>query len=293
MINLFIDFSFLCHRALHSMGGLNHADIPTGVLYGFFESIRALAADPRIRSNQCHLFLDSKQSYRRQLFPAYKAKRHQDKSPEERRTAAALHQQMGLLAGALPGMGFPTYIQVGLESDDLLAKAAERGGVVITADSDLWQCISPGTAWFDPGRNVMYGPLSFREKKGIDPWHWRMVKALAGCHTDEVPGIPGVGEKTAIDFINHNLPAKGKKWAAIHSPAGAATVERNLALVSLPHPRTRAVDLWPITYNEAAFFAFAKEHGMASYLEAPRMNEWLAFFAGRFDTTHKRGALRG
>ena len=288
---VFIDFSYLAHRAFHAMETLAYEDLGTGVIYGFFEQLRTVCFDTRIKSNRVGLFVDSKQSYRKRLFPAYKQKRHEEKTPEEMAQSQELHRQMNLLIEALPGMGFPVYMQTGLESDDLIAKVGHREcfggdvlqrGVMVTADGDLWQAITAFVSWFDPGRNVWLDAEGFRAKKAVWPCQWAGVKALCGCHSDGVPGIPGVGEITAIGYINGTAKRKGKRFDDIESPIGLAIIKRNLELVTLPHPKTRPFKLREPAYNPAAFFAFCEAHGVASYLEGKRW-VWDAFFAGQMD----------
>ena len=306
MIWVLVDFSFLCHRAYHAMRGLSHNDIATGVLYGFFQELKTICFDPRICSNRVTLFLDSRQSFRKQLFPAYKQKRHEEKTPEEIHQAHELHKQMDLLEDALPTMGFPLYRQTGLESDDLIARTAldlttnpitpidDLRGVMVTADGDLYQCITEHVHWFDPGRNVWLDMEGLRAKKGIDAYHWGGVKALAGCHTDGVPGVPGIGEKTAIDYLNGNRVKSTKRQDAINSPEGLAIVVRNLELVCLPHNKTKHFDLKMPSYDIGAFVDFCKTNGVESYLEGPRWEEWQRFFRGKMVTwpqPRKRGTL--
>jgi DNA polymerase-1 len=302
MIQVLIDFSYLAHRAYHAMQGLTHDDYATGVLFGFFEQLRTICYDYRVLSNEVHLFTDSRQSYRKRLFPDYKRKRHQDKTEEEQAQAAVLHTQMDTLIDLLPTMGFPVYRQTGLESDDLIAQAAlqlhraGQVGVMVTADGDLYQTITPQISWWDPARDVWMNPTDFYMKKHVHTIQWASVKALAGCHTDGVPGVPGVGEKTAVQYITGNMRERGTRWASIQGRAGLAVVERNLELVTLPHPKTRPVELKAPDYTPAAFFAFCSMYGVASYLEDPRRRQWGAFFAGRFgdsiSTPRRRGEIR-
>jgi DNA polymerase I len=301
MIWVLVDFSYIAYRAYHSMHGLSHGDIQTGVLYGFFEELRSVCFDPRIKSNKVALFLDSRQSYRKRLFPAYKQKRHEDKTPEEMQQVVELHRQMDLLVDEiLPTIGLPTYRQTGLESDDLIARVCEEDGehVIVTADGDLYQCISVENTWFDPARNLWLSrPTDLLKKKGVYPLQWSMIKALSGCHSDGVPGIPGIGEKTAIKYSNHTLPKTSKKFKAIESKEGQEIIKRNFQLVHLPHAKTGPVLLREPSYNPAAFFTFCKKYGMQSYLDGPRHREWLAFFHGDMEqqnlqTARKRGERR-
>lgn len=306
-----IDTSYLAHRALHSMNGLEFEDFPTGVLYGFFEQLRTICLDHRILSNKVALFLDSRQSYRRRLFPAYKEKRHQDRPEEEIVQMGIMKRQMKVLTETvLPSIGFPLYRQTGCESDDVIAQAAgllttgamevgEQGrtAVIVTADGDLYQCISDAVHWYDPARDLYLDVMGFIQKKLVDPSSWAAVKALAGCHTDCVPGIPGVGEGSAVKFLMHLLPTHHKRYKDINSPHGVAIYKRNLLLVTLPFHKTKKFSLRLPEYNPKAFFEFCKDFGMKSYLEGKRKREWGSFFSGNLTSgqqmPRKRGEKRG
>lgn len=288
-----IDSSWLAYRALYGLGDLRggDTDAPTGVLYGFFEQLRTVCRDPHIRSNQAAIFFDSRKSYRALAYPAYKQKRKQERTPDELALLQVVYGQMRLLrTEILPAIGFPVYRQTGLESDDLIARVAAdltyegRGrkmAVMVTADGDLYQCISESVHWYDPGRGRYLDPTEFfNEKMGLKPEQWAEVKALAGCPSDNVKGIPGVGEKTATVHVLGMLPVQPKRLAAINSSEGKDILQRNLKLVRLPHARTRPLTLTPARYDAEAFFAVCRQYGMRSYLSGPKHLDWQDFFAG-------------
>jgi hypothetical protein len=300
MIQVLLDFSYIAHRAHHSMGGLSHEDMGTGVLYGFWEQLRSLCFDPRIRSNQVHIFCDSRQSFRKRQFPAYKQSRHENQGPEEMARRHELRRQMDILLDeALPQMGFPVYMQTGLESDDLIAMAAStlsKAGfpaVMVTADGDLYQCITHHVSWFDPARNLWLAPDSFYLKKGCWPREWALVKAMAGCHTDGVPGIPGIGEKTAIAHIAGDLKPNSRKQQTILN--NQAVVGRNLNLVRLPHSKTKPFDPRLPHYDITTFLQFCGDYGMSSYtvVGSTRRQQWENFFAGRMGEGQQTARRRG
>jgi DNA polymerase-1 len=290
------------YRALHSLGrlGLEYGDVPTGVIFGFFNQLRQVCQQPQIASNRVAIFADSRKSHRKKAFPDYKGKRHQDKTPEEWETHRVMTDQRDLLvARILPDIGLPVYRQTGLESDDLMASAAreltmdsaqgkngERKGVIVTADGDLYQCINKVIHWYDPQRRIYHDVKSFEAAKGIKPHRWGRVKQLAGCHTDNVPGIPGVAEKTAVAFLNGTLPSHHHRYKVISSPEGQEIIERNCPLVVLPHPRTKPVKLREPEYKPEVFFAFCKKYGLASFLTDEK--GWRAFFRGPKQYTPRR-----
>lgn len=297
---LLIDLSYLAHRARYALDGLQFQDLPTGVLFGFFEQLRTICHDERCRSNRVAMFFDSKHTYRKKDFPDYKAHRKDKLTEEEVEQLHVMYQQVKLLrTEILPAIGFPIYQQTGCESDDLMAIAArefkglERQAVIITADGDLWQCITPAVHWYDPCRKRYLDPDGFRTEKGLRPEQWKEVKALAGCDGDGVPGIPGVGTKTAVDYLLGKLNTGYKRAKAIVSPEGRAIYERNKGLVFLPHPKTKPISLLEPEYKAEEFFKMAERYGLLSFLKEPKRGEWMEFFKPLSDRSRTRGLLDG
>ena len=218
------DASWLAYRARYSMRDLCHEDMPTGVLFGFLEQMLATCQDPKVLSNKVAVFFDSKKSHRKREFPDYKKKR-QEKTPEEWEELKIMHSQLEILrTEILPAIGFPVYRQTGFESDDLIATAAEyistegrnKRAIIISSDGDLYQCITDSVHFYNPMTGKYFDPTDFLESKGIVPEMWGEVKALAGCTSDSVPGIRGVGEITACKYLLNELNG-GKKRDAIES----------------------------------------------------------------------------
>lgn len=295
---IFFDSSWCCYRARFALGNkLSFKDEPTSVIYGFFDQIRSVCFDKRVASNNIGLFFDSRRSFRKEFFPAYKEKRNQ-KSEEELAERAVMHEQIDRLkTEILPDCGFPCYEQTGLESDDLMAQAAlqstETGGVIITADEDLLQCISDTVHWFNPasGMNGKYLDTSAMiHEKTVGPNDWCYVKCLSGCNSDCVPGVEipkktseskqfHVGEKTAIDHV-WKLLKPGAKLDAINSTKGKLTIARNLKLVKLPHKCTKELNLQEPAYQPGRFFEWCKKLGFYSFLSGPQHEAWKFFFEG-------------
>jgi 5'-3' exonuclease len=300
---LLVDLSYLAYRALHSMHGLTHDDVPTGVLFGFFSQLRTLCEHKLIQSNRVAIFCDSKTSVRKKKYLAYKHKRNERTDEERELLDIMLDQRTLLRKEILPKIGFPVYIQPGLESDDLIASAAhslsakldnplfpERYGVMITADNDLYQCITRTVHWFDPQRNLYFDPKSFEEEKGVTPGQWATVKSIAGCRGDNVKGVPGIGEASAIAYVRGVLPEHHARHRAIESKDGLKRIKRTAKLVVLPHAETTPVELEEPEYNPEAFFSFAKQYGMGSFTADEK--GWRAFFREPRTYNRKIGARR-
>lgn len=287
-----LDASWLAHKARFAMKGLDFENTPTGIIFGFLEQLRTVCLNPKVSSSRIAVCFDSRQSLRKRAFPFYKEKRATDRTPAEWAEIKVMQEQVKRLRKEiLPSIGIPCYRQTGLESDDLMAQASLQlgadQGVIITADGDLWQCITDQVHWYDPSsaRNLYLDPGAMQKHSGVSAFDWVDVKCMAGCSTDNVPGIPGVGEKTAVDFIWKLLNPAHKRHIAITSKEGQAIVRRNRKLVELPHPATKPLDLTPPdpgrpVYNADVLFKWGERLGFKSYFESNRRRAWEAFFWG-------------
>lgn len=294
-----VDLSYLAYRARFSMKGLAHEEIPTGVLFGVFDQLKSICEDLVVYSNKLAIFCDSKKSYRKDKYPFYKGKRHLNMTEEEVQDLKLMHQQIDLLKKEIfPEIGIPVYLQTGLESDDLIAKAAQdltkkqQGGIIVSSDGDLFQCITHMVTWYNPQKELHYTISTFAGEKGIEPHKWGKVKAIAGCSTDDVPGVKGVGEKTAILYLQGKLDAKYKAYQSIRESKDI--IKRNKEIVCLPHQETQSIELVSPSFDQKAFFRFCKKYGMASFLKNKK--EWEAFFQGPAYTnirTRRRNGTRG
>lgn len=298
MKTLLIDSSYLAHKARTTIRGLEFNNLPTGVLFGFFQQLLTVCNDPLVQSNQVHLFFDSRQSYRKESFPPYKEKRRKDRTPEEWAEIEVMQSQVKRLRKEiLPSIGFPCYRQTGLESDDLIAQAAIQlrsdPCLIISSDHDLLQCISPNCDWYDPTHKVYLNVASMQHKYRVGPNDWAWVKSAAGCEGDGVPGIVGVGEKSAIDHIWKLIPIHHKRYQDLESDEGKAIIERNKPLVTLPHARTKPLCIDdPIIYRFPFFLDWAERLGFSSYLDGPKRRAWEMFFDGKFGIEDRQMPVR-
>jgi DNA polymerase-1 len=148
------------------------------------------------------IFDHSGGSFRNEIYDQYKANR--DEPPEE------LVPQFPLIRDAVRAFGLTPIEQKGFEADDLIAtyakQAAEAGAhvTIVSGDKDLMQLVGPSIAMYDPmpGNERRIGPEEVVAKFGVDPAHVVDVQSLAGDATDNVPGVPGIGIKTAAQLID-------------------------------------------------------------------------------------------
>lgn len=284
---LLIDLSYLAHRSRFALKDFAYEDIPTGILYGFFEQLYAICSNHRFKTSRIAIFSDSRFSIRTKQFPDYKRKRKESRSEEELEALKIMYEQVDLLKDKiLPAMGIPVYGQKGLESDDLMAWVAgeltrkgERG-VMITGDGDLYQCISPFVGWYDPGRNLYFSKTSFRRAKGVNPSKWGLVKAIGGCTSDGVPGVRGVSEAGALSYILHRIPPHHKKYELIKNAFKSGEIKKWKRIVVLPHKKTKPFTFSSPKYDSESFFKFCKKYGIESYLIPSEKRKWVNFFKG-------------
>lgn len=248
---LILDCNFLCHRLKHAMGGLSHDNAPTGVIYGFLKSIpmyQEMFDTPHI------VFCwDSKTSKRSELFPAYKANRkirQREMDEEEIIFETEFRYQMQMLRRKyLKIIGFRNvFCQKGYEADDLIASVCggltvRETAIILTSDQDLYQCLNSQVSIYNPNQRKRTTAQGFQKKYGIKPARWAMVKCIAGCSTDNVPGVKGVGEITAIKYLLGDLKASAKAHLSIIAPEGMKTICKNRRLVVLPFVGTKEFKL--------------------------------------------------
>lgn len=251
---LIFDTHFLCHRAYHTTGGgghgigLVHEGLPTGVIFGVLRDIESMTE--LFRPDVCVFAFDYGGSgIRGEIYSDYKKSRREIKSEEEELKKKKFFEEVRHLGTKiLPGLGYSNIFRIkGYEGDDIIAKIVDDSSsfseiTIISGDQDLFQLLRQNVVWKHPAGKLMTF-ASFKEEYGIDPIDWVQVKAIAGCSTDEVPGVEGVGEKTAIKYLRSQLPPHNKKFIKIENELGV--IARNMRLVRLPLPGLPIFDIRP------------------------------------------------
>src|SRR5713226_56297 len=196
-----VDGSGYLFRAYHALPPLTRPDgTAVNAVFGF---CRMLAADLLDNPEVDHIamILDAKgTTFRNKIYDKYKANRPEP--PED------LIPQFPLIREAAKAFNLTVCELEGFEADDLIATyarmAVEAGGTctIVSSDKDLMQLVRPGVEMFDPIKEIKIGPEAVMEKFGVRPDKVVEVQALAGDSTDNVPGAPGIGVKTAALLIN-------------------------------------------------------------------------------------------
>jgi DNA polymerase I len=200
-----IDGSGYIFRAFHALPPLTRPSdgLPVGAVHGFCGMLWKLLQDARKSSGPTHIaviFDASEKTFRNEIYKDYKA--HRPPAPDE------LVPQFPLIRDAVRAFNIACVEQYGFEADDLIATYAKRtiesGGdvTIVSSDKDLMQLVRSGISMLDTMKNRSIGPDEVRERFGVPPERVIDVQALAGDSIDNVPGVPGIGVKTAAELIN-------------------------------------------------------------------------------------------
>jgi len=267
---ILLDCNYLCHRAKHATGGLSFQNQPTGVIFGVLQSLSSF--QDTLGSSNFVFCWDSKISKRKEVYPEYKANRNNTEyTPEETELNTAFRRQMKLLRRTyLPMIGFRNiFMQKGYEADDIIASLTQTipttsEVVIISSDHDLFQCIKSNVSVCNPSTGKILTLQGFKKLYEINPDQWASVKAIAGCSTDNVKGVPGVGEKTAIKYLKGELKETTKAYINITNTKTVCQGFTNLLLVCLPFTGVNKFHLRPDQLSEAGWIQVMNKLGMKS-----------------------------
>ncbi|MBR1249895.1 DNA polymerase I [Bradyrhizobium sp. AUGA SZCCT0169] len=199
-----VDGSSYIFRAYHALPPLNRKSdgLQVNAVLGFCNMLWKLLRDMPEDNRPTHLaivFDKSEITFRNKLYPDYKA--HRPPAPDD------LIPQFALIREAVRAFDLPCLEQVGFEADDLIATyvrlACERGATatIVSSDKDLMQLVTDCVTMYDTMKDRRIGIPEVIEKFGVPPEKVVEVQALAGDSTDNVPGVPGIGVKTAAQLI--------------------------------------------------------------------------------------------
>jgi len=198
-----VDASVYIFRAWFSMPDdfVNAAGEPTNAVYGFSGFLCSLLE--QTGADHVAVAFDESLStgYRNEIFPAYKANR--DPAPEE------LKRQFGWARAVAEAMGLRCFADGRYEADDLIGtlatywRAQGHPICVVTADKDLAQLVGESDHWWDFSRNQRLDARQLTEKFGVTPAQLADYLALTGDPVDNIPGVPGVGAKSAAALLGH------------------------------------------------------------------------------------------
>jgi DNA polymerase-1 len=199
-----VDGSGYIFRAYHALPPINRKSdgLQLNAVFGFCNMLWKLLRDMKEEEKPTHLavvFDLSEKTFRTEMYPDYKA--HRPDPPDD------LRPQFPLVRQAVHAFDIPCLEQKGFEADDLIAtyvrQAREAGATatIVSSDKDLMQLVDDGVVMFDTMKDKKIGRAEVIEKFGVPPEKVIEVQALIGDSTDNVPGVPGIGVKTAAQLI--------------------------------------------------------------------------------------------
>ena len=276
-----VDGSGFIFRAYYAMayGGkpmTNPDGVPVGAVFGFTNMLLKMLRDYHA-PYMAVIFDAARKNFRNDIYADYKANRNE--TPED------LIPQFPLIRDAVAAFDIPYMAQEGYEADDLiaaytrLARAAGKKVVIVSSDKDLMQLVGEGVRMLDPMKGEFIGPEQVLEKFGVTPDKVVDVQALAGDTSDNVPGVPGIGVKTAAQLINEygdleTLLARAgeikqeKRRQTIQDNAEMARISKKLVSLDANAPVPLQIEeLKTHSEDKPALVEFLKKHGFNSIMK--------------------------
>ena len=277
-----VDGSGYLFRAYHALPPMTRPDgVPINAVYGF---CRMLVADLLDKPEVDHIamILDAGEvTFRNEIYDKYKANR--PPPPED------LIPQFPLIREAARAFNVTVCELEGYEADDLIATyarlAVEAGAscTIVSSDKDLMQLIRPGVEMMDPIKKTKLGPEAVMEKFGVTPDKVIDVQALAGDSTDNVPGVPGIGVKTAAQLINEygDLETLLDRAGEIKQPKRREALQQNAELARISRKLVTLRDDVPTPAEPEAFDKKKPDPNvLLPWLEQQGFQSLLARFTG-------------
>lgn len=275
-----------------------------GTLNILHATIEAAIKEYKIPVKEAIFAWDKGHSKRRTtLYPEYKCGRKQNWTPEDEQWMEDFYAQTKVLHQKLPLLGVKSYFHQGWEGDDLIwgfvnaitHKYPDDLILIISSDEDFHQLIDSNVHIYTPVKKTFITPENYQEIKGIKLESFMSYKILQGDSSDSIPGIPGIGEKTAKSLVNKystidNLLEhkdelnSSKRTARILTKEGLQILHRNVQLIDLKE----YVDLTPIMPDIKEIISvsskvsskeakqFLMEYQLASILV--KFKEWIVLF---------------
>ncbi len=272
-----IDASAYIHRAYHAIRPLTTSKgVPTNAVYGFIKLINKIKKEQK-PDYIAICFDHPSKNFRHQLSPVYKANRKQ--------LDEDLIKQMPIARQAVEAMQLAWFEKAGFEADDVIgtvAKKAEKQGikvVIVTGDKDLFQLVNDNIHIWNESKNIMFDSQKVFEKYGLYPDKIVDMLALMGDNCDNVCGVKGIGEKTAVKLINtygsvENIIAnadsiKGKISQAVKDGANDVLLSKKLVQLELNVPIDVSIE--EMNFNDNLFETetakqFFKEYELYSFI---------------------------
>ena len=286
-----VDGSGYIFRAYHRLPPLTDpAGTPVGAVYGFTAMLWKLITELANADAPTHLavILDAgSHTFRNDMYPDYKA--HRPPPPED------LVPQFPLIRDAVRAFSVPCIEEAGFEADDIIASyaiaalAADFNVTIVSSDKDLMQLIQPGIDLLDTMKNARIDRAEVIEKFGVPPEKVGEVLALMGDTADNIPGVRGVGPKTAAELIIEYGDVEGviANIAAIKKPKLRETLAASIDAARMSRELVRLKDDLPLAEPLAALTLRHPPHGpLAAFLARHGFRALLAKLGREAEAAH-------
>ena len=272
-----IDGSGYIFRAYYALPPLSRKSdgLPTGAVNGFCTMLYKLLEDSRSdagKNKPTHfvvIFDSARKNFRNEIYKDYKANRTE--TPED------LAPQFEYIRKSVEAFNVTSTEMLNYEADDLIAtytdKIIKKGAkvTIVSGDKDLMQLVKPGVRLYDPMKSRVLGNKEVKEKFGVEPNKVVDVQALAGDSSDNVPGVPGIGIKTAAELINkyksletllekaHEIP-QNKRRETILENKNKAILSRKLVELKNDVPVKQKIETFTLKkINKEKLYDFLRE----------------------------------
>jgi 5''-3'' exonuclease (including N-terminal domain of PolI) len=208
-MKVLIDCNNVAHIVNHAMGHLSTDEQATGVIFGFMKQMLSLSN--KMKSNEFVFAWDSRKSWRKNIYPEYKANRSKPINPEEENPKQDLFNQISELRKTiLPGLGFKNnFIKTGYEADDLIAYIAlmnpKEEFTIVSTDQDLYQLLSDKVRIYNIITKQFFTRADFEAKFSLHPCMYREIKAISGCFDKETEILTNEGWKYFYNLQKDDL----------------------------------------------------------------------------------------
>ena len=277
------------------------------IIYGFFNKVLQLSF--KFRTKDIIFCWEGKdknfKQYRKQLYPPYKRGvdkdgniKEDERTPEEIEYDNECYKIFDQIRDMVEGIGFKnSFSQKGTEADDILAQICKQSEdpfediIMVTSDEDMFDCLKYGTVKiYLYSKEKLVDKNKFVEMKGIDPKDWWKVKTIGGCSSDKVVGVKGVGEGSAIKYLNGTLKESSVYYQRIIDHPKELR-SRDSKLVKIPIPQTKAIKLLNDEATMEKFVAYCYENGFDTFLNET-YDSWEKFFGKRETAKQRREKQR-
>ena len=285
---IIFDCDGVAWSVFHAMKGkLSHDGKDTSIIHGFLNHV--FSVQNYDKADRLVFAWDSKSTVRETLFPNYKRKRKlakkENKTEQEILVDKDRRRQFSLLKDSiLYELGFRNILyQDGYEGDDIIASVVESykrmfNIKIVARDQDLYQLIDDNVVMYDHVKGRLVTRKVIKKEYGIEPHQFREVKAICGCTTDEVPGIPGIGETKAIQYITGKLKYTTKTYNSIVSNPEVISFTRKLT--TLPIEGTNTFKIAKDVCLPNRLKKVARVYGLKSFVTDIRLDEFRRNFCG-------------